>query len=219
MINYTEIFRQSPNTSGTLAPRGIVLHHSGGSYVGSVSWILNRASKVSYHCLVNTNGERTVMVQDIQRAWHAGASSFRGQSHCNTFMLGIAVTGDTNSRELTTDEINSVAQWCVNKMRQYNFGLDMITTHREVSPGRKNDVDVRAERAIKNRIAQLLNPTSASVSDPQPVVRTYTVKRGDTLSRIAANHNTTVVRIREANALSSDVIKIGQVLRLPWESL
>lgn len=44
---------------------------------------------------------------------------------------------------------------------------------------------------------------------------TYTVKSGDSLSVIARDHNTTVTILREVNNLSSDVIRIGQTLRIP----
>lgn len=152
----TEI-KQTPNVSSRkIKPEGIILHHTAGSYEGSVSWCLNPDSNVSYHAIVNTNGDKTILAEDTQRAWHAGKSTFNGKNDCNSFMLGIAVSGDTNKRELTNEEIESVACWCTNKMSIWNFGIEQITTHREVSPGRKNDVDVRAEKAIKNRIKELL---------------------------------------------------------------
>jgi N-acetyl-anhydromuramyl-L-alanine amidase AmpD len=135
---------------------GIVLHHTAGGYSGSVSWCLNAKAKVSYHCIVNTTGERTVLVPDNVRAWHAGVSSFNGKANCNNFLLGIAVSGNTNERELTEQETESVAEWCVRKMKAYGFGLDAITTHRHVSPNRKNDVDSRAEKRIKDKIIELI---------------------------------------------------------------
>lgn len=152
----TEI-KQTPNISSRkIKPEGIILHHTAGSYEGSVSWCLNPKSKVSYHTIVNTNGDKTILAEDTQRTWHAGKSSFKGKSDCNSFMLGIAVSGDTNKRELTEEEIESVACWCMNKMSIWDFDLEQITTHREVSPGRKNDVDFRAEKRIKNKIKELL---------------------------------------------------------------
>ena len=154
---YKENFKQSPNISGKkITPKGIILHHTAGSYNGSVAWCLNPQSKVSYHCIVDVNGDRTVLAKDNQRAWHAGVSKFKGQSNCNDFMLGVAVSGDTNKRELTNHEIDSVAYWCVEKMNEYGFGIDDITTHREVSSPRKNDVDVRAEKAIIKKIETLM---------------------------------------------------------------
>ena len=155
-MKYKEVFRNSPNSSRTMRPEGIVLHHTAGGYSGSVSWCLNAKAKVSYHCIVNTTGERTVLVPDNVRAWHAGVSSFKGKANCNNFLLGIAVSGNTNERELTDQETESVAEWCIRKMKSYNFGLDSITTHRAISPTRKNDVDQRAEKRIKDKIIDLL---------------------------------------------------------------
>jgi len=156
-----EVFKQTPNISkNTIKPIGIVLHHSAGSYIGSVSWCLDPKSKVSYHCIVDLNGDRTVLAKDNQRAWHSGKSSFKGKSDCNSFMLGISVSGDTNTRRLTDFEIDSVAEWCVGKMRSLNINFDNITTHREISPGRKSDVSIQAEKAIKDKILYLFNQFS-----------------------------------------------------------
>jgi N-acetyl-anhydromuramoyl-L-alanine amidase len=146
----------SPNRSRVLSPKGIVLHHTAGSYAGSVAWCLNPKAKVSYHAIVNLNGDMTILVPDNSQAWANGVSSFKGRTNCNGFMLSIAVSGDTSKRELTPQEIEAVSQWCVEKMKQYNFGLDMVTTHREIAPKRKNDVDTRAEKAIKDRIVAML---------------------------------------------------------------
>jgi LysM repeat protein len=43
----------------------------------------------------------------------------------------------------------------------------------------------------------------------------YTVKGGDTLTRIAKKYGTTAKAIRAANGLQSDVIKVGQKLKIP----
>ena len=46
----------------------------------------------------------------------------------------------------------------------------------------------------------------------------YTVKGGDTLSKIAKKHGTTPKAIRAANGLSSDKINVGQKLKIPGKS-
>jgi N-acetyl-anhydromuramoyl-L-alanine amidase len=206
--------KQSPNSSSGMKPQGICLHHTGGSFSGAVAWCMNPQSKVSYHCIVDTDGNRTQLVADNRRAWHAGVSTFKGRSNCNTFLLGIAVSNDTTNRVLNDLEVNSVAEWCVEKMRLHGFGLDMITTHREIAPRRKNDVDLRAEQAIKARISQLLGQKSTAVA-AQPTLRNHTVVRGDTLSGLARQYNTTVAAIRQANNLTNDIIRVGQVLKMP----
>lgn len=44
---------------------------------------------------------------------------------------------------------------------------------------------------------------------------TYTVKKGDTLGHIARRNGTTVKAIKSANGLKSDLIRIGQKLKIP----
>ncbi len=46
-------------------------------------------------------------------------------------------------------------------------------------------------------------------------VRTYRVRRGDTLFRIATAHGTSVAALRAANGLERDQVNVGQVLRVP----
>jgi N-acetylmuramoyl-L-alanine amidase len=43
----------------------------------------------------------------------------------------------------------------------------------------------------------------------------YTISRGDTLSEIASRHGVSARRIKEANGMRSDVIRIGQVITIP----
>lgn len=58
------------------------------------------------------------------------------------------------------------------------------------------------------------NKTGSSTAPTQSAQDSYTVKAGDTLFRIAMNHNTTVPKLRAINGLSGDLITPGQVLRL-----
>ena len=50
---------------------------------------------------------------------------------------------------------------------------------------------------------------------PQSTGRTYTVVKGDTLTKIAKRFNTTVKRLCELNNISNpNLIRVGQVLRI-----
>ncbi len=158
-LKFNEVVKLTPNKSTSkINPLGVILHHSGGSYNGGVSWILNKDSNVSYHTLINVDGSRTVFCDDNERAWHAGSSSFKGRKGCNGFMLGVAFTGNTNSRELTTAEVDSAVEYIVQRLDKYGWPKDLstITTHRDVSPGRKDDVDIRAEKKVLEALAKAI---------------------------------------------------------------
>lgn len=49
----------------------------------------------------------------------------------------------------------------------------------------------------------------------KPTYRTYKVKLGDSLSKIAVKQHSTVAKIKKANGLRSDFIREGQILKIP----
>lgn len=67
---------------------------------------------------------------------------------------------------------------------------------------------------------QIPAPTAAPAlfgtdTPASPAPETYTVKSGDTLTKIAREHGTTVTALKELNGLTLNQIKIGQKLKLP----
>lgn len=153
---YREIPHVTPNMGGTMTPQGIVLHSTYGNVNGSLSWIKNARSRVSYHTLIFEDGTRHNVVPFNRVAWHAGASTFRGRSGCNSFMAGIAFGGNLYTRDLTEDEIESCVEICARLAKRYSFGLEWITDHRTVSPGRKEDIPPAVLAMLKSRIASAL---------------------------------------------------------------
>ena len=56
--------------------------------------------KVSSHFLIKRDGEITQFVSILDRAWHAGVSSFEGREDCNDYSIGIELEGtDVDSFE------------------------------------------------------------------------------------------------------------------------
>ena len=132
----------TPNVSAgrRIKPQAVVLHHTAGSYAGSVAWCLDPISKVSYHAIVARDGRRTVLADPDERTWHAGVSSWRGKRDLNSWAIGAAFEGDTNKRELGEAEMASMAEYLVPLMKRYGLTLDDVTDHRTVSPERKDDL-------------------------------------------------------------------------------
>lgn len=59
------------------------------------------------------------------------------------------------------------------------------------------------------------NDVAAADTDSATTTMDYKVKAGDSLWRIANQNNTTVAKLKKINHLSSDRIKIGQILQVP----
>ena len=139
--SYPEQKIRTPNVSAkAIVPQAVVLHHSGGSYAGGVSWIRNPKSRVSYHVLVAPDGKRTVFAVPEQRTWHAGVSSWRGKRDLNSWSIGAAFAGDTNKAPLTDAAMISMVEYLLPLLKKYGLSLNDITDHRTVSPGRKDDL-------------------------------------------------------------------------------
>ncbi len=141
--SYPEKLLNTPNVSQgrRIAPKAIVLHHTSGSYAGSVAWCMNPASRVSYHCIVAKDGRRSTLADPDERTWHAGVSSWRGKRDLNSWSIGAAFEGDSYKRPLGEDEMASMAEYLEPLMRLYRLTLDDVTDHRTVSPGRKDDLN------------------------------------------------------------------------------
>jgi N-acetylmuramoyl-L-alanine amidase len=77
----------------------------------------------------------------------------------------------------------------------------------------------RIARAIFQGIVDYMHahppPDTLLAARAQNEGRRYVIARGDTLSQIAARHNVTTRRLREANNLAGDTIRVGQVLVIP----
>ena len=133
----------TPNVSAgrRIKPQAIVLHHTSGSYAGSVAWCMDPISKVSYHAIVAKDGRMTVLADPDERTWHAGVSSWRGKRDLNSWSVGAAFEGDTNTRQLGEAEMASMADHLLPIMQRYGLTLADVTDHRTVSPGRKDDLN------------------------------------------------------------------------------
>lgn len=67
------------------------------------------------------------------------------------------------------------------------------------------------ERTVRRRT----NDAAARMETDIPIQGRYTVVRGDTLSAIAGAFDVSVKRLKQANNLTTDLIREGQVLNIP----
>jgi AmpD protein len=97
------------------------------------------ALKVSAHCFIDRSGMLTQFVDLNMRAWHAGASHFRGRDECNDFSIGIEMEGcdDLAYTELQYQRLLEVTEAL---MQAYPAIVrDNIVGHSDIAPDRKTD--------------------------------------------------------------------------------
>ena len=95
--------------------------------------------KVSSHLLIRRDGEVIQFVPFHQRAWHAGESSFCGQSRCNDFSIGIELEG-TDDQPFTDAQYEALAEVSRVILQAYpEITHERIAGHSDIAPGRKTD--------------------------------------------------------------------------------
>jgi N-acetyl-anhydromuramoyl-L-alanine amidase len=171
---FTEFERLSPNRDPTGHERlGALFHHSGPGFAQTLERMLSPESRVSYHCLIDADGTRCTLVPDAEVAWHAGASRFLGRDRCNDFLLGVSFAGDTYAAPLTDAQVGSALEWLGARWHALGWGIGRVTDHRQVSPGRKRDLNPaewdRLIAAIAAHFGRAASPDDVSgLKSPPP---------------------------------------------------
>ncbi len=95
--------------------------------------------RVSAHLLLRRDGGVLQFVPFARRAWHAGASSFRGRDCCNDFSIGIELEGEDETPY--SDEQYRELPAIITALRANYPKLDVrrIAGHCDIAPQRKAD--------------------------------------------------------------------------------
>ena len=98
-----------------------------------------KALRVSAHFLIERDGQITQFVSCLDRAWHAGISSFEGREACNDFSLGIELEG-TDDQPFTDAQYQALIALTRQLQQHYpQITPQRICGHSDVAPGRKTD--------------------------------------------------------------------------------
>ena len=133
----------------------IILHYTATDNLGSIKELTS--SRVSSHFLVLDEDDNKIynLVPLEQRAWHAGASAFRGRTNINDTSVGIEIVSDGIAREYRGDpntyhpydhyvdykpiQIEKTAQIIKYVAEKYNVPARNIVAHSDIAPSRKKD--------------------------------------------------------------------------------
>jgi AmpD protein len=92
--------------------------------------------RVSAHFFVRRDGATLQFVSCDRRAWHAGASSWRGRANCNDWSIGIELEG-LEGRRFAAAQYTALATLL--RALALRYPLAEVTGHEFVAPQRKHD--------------------------------------------------------------------------------
>jgi N-acetylmuramoyl-L-alanine amidase len=136
----------SPNygdRAGGRAPDMIVLHYTGmPDAEGALARLCTVGTDVSAHYVVLEDGRIVQCVPEVQRAWHAGASSWAGEQDINSCSIGIEIVNrghDWGYPDYPRRQIAAVTALCRGIMLRRNIVPQRVLGHSDVAPARKQD--------------------------------------------------------------------------------
>ena len=133
----------------------VVVHYTATNNEYSIKELIS--NRVSAHFLVLDEDDNMIynLVPLDQRAWHAGASAFRGRTNLNDTSIGIEIVSDGIARDRRNDpnryppydayleykpiQIEKVAQIIKYVAARYNIPARNIVAHSDIAPSRKKD--------------------------------------------------------------------------------
>ena len=134
----------SPNFNERQLPiTMIVLHYTGmESGEAALARLRDPAAEVSAHYLVDEDGTVHRLVPEDKRAWHAGASHWRGITDVNSASIGIELVNPGHEhgyREFTEAQIEALVPLMQEIKDRYGITRGNIVGHSDVAPARKDD--------------------------------------------------------------------------------
>ncbi|HTQ77060.1 MAG TPA: 1,6-anhydro-N-acetylmuramyl-L-alanine amidase AmpD [Burkholderiales bacterium] len=96
--------------------------------------------RVSSHFLIRRDGALLQFVPLAARAWHAGASRWRGRARCNDFSIGVELEG-TDDGPFEHAQYLGLAQLA--RQLRARLPIRQFAAHSDVAPGRKTDPGTR----------------------------------------------------------------------------
>ncbi|RDI99950.1 N-acetylmuramoyl-L-alanine amidase [Dyella solisilvae] len=98
----------------------------------------NSGGPVSSHYLIGKNGHIYQLVDDHQRAWHAGVGRWGTITDVNSASIGIELDNDGDS-PFTQVQIDSLLRLLADLTDRWRIPRTQVIGHEDMAPGRKTD--------------------------------------------------------------------------------
>jgi N-acetylmuramoyl-L-alanine amidase len=120
----------------------LILHYTGMKTAEeALARLCDPVAKVSAHYTVDEDGTVYRHVDEDKRAWHAGVSSWRGQTDINAKSIGIEIVNPGHEfgyREFPKAQLDAVKKLCQDILVRHKT-IKHVLAHSDIAPTRKQD--------------------------------------------------------------------------------
>lgn len=121
----------------------LVLHYTGMETAkAALDRLRDPASKVSAHYLIDEDGATIALVPEERRAWHAGVSSWRGETDINSRSIGIELVNpghDFGYRSFPDAQVEAVIDLAQRILSRHPIPPRNVVAHSDIAPTRRRD--------------------------------------------------------------------------------
>jgi N-acetylmuramoyl-L-alanine amidase len=121
----------------------LVLHYTGMKTCGdALDRLCDPAAQVSAHYVIDEDGTAYRLVDESNRAWHAGVSAWRGDSDVNSRSIGIELVNPGHEfgyREFPKPQIEALIALARDIVARHAIPPINVVGHSDVAPSRKTD--------------------------------------------------------------------------------
>ena len=125
------------------SPSLIILHYTEmTSPEAALQRLCDRQAEVSSHYLIGRDGTQWQLVDEAQRAWHAGAGAWLGRDDINSHSIGIELDNDGRS-PFSAPLMLSLEMQLRRLLARWRLPACAVIAHSDMAPTRKADPGAR----------------------------------------------------------------------------
>lgn len=128
---------------GGMVPHYLIFHYTGMETAQSaVARLCDPAAEVSAHYVIDEDGSVLALVDENERAWHAGVSYWRGQRDMNSASIGVEIVNPGHEfgyRPFPDAQIRALVDLSRDVMQRWGIGAAGVLGHSDIAPARKAD--------------------------------------------------------------------------------
>lgn len=141
------------------------------SAAAAIDRLCDPQAQVSCHYVIARDGQVTQLVQEDQRAWHAGAGEWRGQGDINSRSIGIELD-NAGDHPFPEPQMAALELLLKGILQRWSINLGNVIGHSDMAPGRKTDPGPRFDWTRLAR-QDLAAPAGNHVAPQNPSPETF----------------------------------------------